>query len=85
MKTHELKYKGKDLCDAVYEGRKTYEIRKNDRNYEVGDVILPIPIDKDLNPIDHPISKCIYEITFISEGYPGVETGYCVFSTKCIS
>lgn len=79
-KTHCLKFKGLELCDAVYEGRKSYEIRKNDRDYQVGDIIRPIPLDDNLNAINHPIAQCTYVITFMSDKYEGViADDYCVF------
>lgn len=33
MKVHELKIRG-DFADAVLEGRKTFEIRENDRGFQ---------------------------------------------------
>ena len=84
MTIHKLKFKGEALCDAVYEGRKPFEIRFNDRNYEVGDLIYPIPLDNDLNPIEHPIAKCIYKITFVIKDTPELAPGYCVFGIERI-
>lgn len=89
---HELKFKGEKICDEVYYGRKRHEIRKNDRNYKVGDIIKPIPIDDDLRPIDHPIANILYKVTFISyqwqdEVSPGktvhaIAPGYVVMSIQ---
>ena len=39
MKVHELKT-DPDVFDAVAAGLKTFEIRYNDRNYQVGDQLL---------------------------------------------
>lgn len=88
-KLHVLKLKGKSLCDAVFEERKTYELRYNDRDFQVGDYVLMTAIDDDLNPIDHPVNEVLYKITFISgnrEAYPNwLQTGYCCFSIKPVT
>ena len=44
MKLHELKIKHEYLIE-VDRGRKTFELRKNDRDYQVGDLIHFIDID----------------------------------------
>jgi hypothetical protein len=36
MKTHNVKIE-REFLNAVIDGKKTFEIRKNDRNYQVGD------------------------------------------------
>lgn len=48
---HELKIKEKYWRD-VWNGKKSFEIRKNDRGFKIGDVIRFIPIDEDGNKID---------------------------------
>lgn len=81
--THVLKFKGADLCDAVYEGRKPYEIRFNDRDYKVGDIIQPVSIDEYHCRINHPIDSVRYVITYVSYEWPeALKEGYCVFGIK---
>lgn len=83
MQIHELKFRGKELCDAVYSGYKRFEIRYNDRNYKSGDIIKPIPLDDDLHPMEHPISDATYFITYISKGPTfGIPEGWCVFGIE---
>lgn len=91
-KIHELKFKGEQLCTEVYYGSKKHEIRKNDRDYQVGDIIKPIPINEDGELISHPISEVLYKITYISykweiEERPGtiryiIPPGYVVMSIQ---
>ena len=38
MKLHELKIK-EEYWNAILRGDKTFELRKNDRDYQVGDLI----------------------------------------------
>ena len=84
MKIHKLKYKGKKLCDAVYKGEKLYEIRKNDRNYSVGDLIYPIPVDEDGVPMEHPLEGNIYKITHLTTWEGIIKEGYCVFGVEYV-
>lgn len=84
MKEHRLKFKNKELCDAVYTGRKPFEIRLNDRDYQVGDVIIPIAVDDDGQPVDHPINNVRYRITYVTDWEGVIAEGYCVFGIKRI-
>lgn len=45
MKTHDLKL-SIEFCDAVLSGEKTFEVRKNDRGFQTGDLIRFIPTNK---------------------------------------
>lgn len=81
--THTLKFMSQSLCDAVYNGDKSYEIRKNDRDYQVGDLIKPVSIDEACVRINHPIDNVTYIITYITTEWVGViQDGYCVFGIK---
>ena len=79
MKTHELKIK-KEYADFVLNGIKTFEIRKNDRDYQVGDLVKFKVIDGDLEMPD------VYLITYVLKGVPqyGLSDDYVVFSIKKI-
>lgn len=80
-KVHRLKFKSISLCDAVYSGTKTHEVRFNDRDYKTGDLILPIAMEDNLTPVIHPINNMVYEVGYVSQG-TGIADGYCVFSIK---
>ena len=47
MKLHELKIKD-EYFNAIIEGKKTFELRKNDRDYQVGDLIHFVEVYRDI-------------------------------------
>ena len=73
------------FANAVLRGDKTFEIRKNDRGYQKGDSVqFTVLYDSDgCEMIDHPLSKNLYEITYVLSGW-GIEDGYVVFGIKRI-
>lgn len=83
--THDLKL-SIFFCDAVYNGRKSFEVRRNDRGFQTGDHIKFIPIkpgttkQEDMYP-DHPIKTQEYVITYMLNGW-GIENGYVVLGIK---
>ena len=78
MAEHKIKIK-KMYYDAVLSGEKTFEIRKNDRDYKVGDIIHFVPI-ADNGDMIIPHNPNEYKITYIFHGGEyGLENGYCVF------
>lgn len=64
MKVHELKI-GSEFFEAVKDGRKKFEIRKNDRNYQEGDVLVL----KEYDPINQLFTGEIIkvEITYMTD------------------
>ena len=89
MKTHDLKL-NTEFCDAVLNGEKTFEVRKNDRGFQTGDLIRFIPTDgKSYHSSDgtvrehakHEISGHTYKITYILNGW-GIKNGYVVLGIK---
>ncbi|MBO0962511.1 DUF3850 domain-containing protein [Neobacillus sp. MM2021_6] len=71
--THDLKILP-EYFSAVREGLKTFEIRKNDRDYQVGDTVELLEYDRDHYTGD----SLLCEITYITN-YEQKE-GYVVFS-----
>lgn len=73
--------------DAVYKGFKTFEVRKNDRDYQIGDIVDFIPVIKtktgEIIPIKHPITNKRYIITYILNGGDyGIDKDYVVFAIR---
>ncbi|MFS7388562.1 ASCH/PUA domain-containing protein [Carnobacterium maltaromaticum] len=64
MKVHELKI-GSEFYEAVKDGRKKFEIRKNDRNYQEGDILIL----KEYDPLTQLFSGEIIkvEITYMTD------------------
>ncbi|HFK6404225.1 ASCH/PUA domain-containing protein [Listeria seeligeri] len=61
-KTHELKILSEYFWDII-EGRKTFEIRKNDRDFQVGDYLIL----KELKDEKHTGWKITVEVTYITK------------------
>ena len=81
MKLHVLKIKGEYL-NEIYCGRKTFELRKDDRDYKVGDLIHFV--DTNGNEVDtKEFNKGnLYEITYILRNVPeyGLQDGFAILS-----
>ena len=85
--THNIKIR-LQYADAIIDGRKTFEVRKNDRGYNAGDKVKfdVISDDGELTmyhyPL-HPLNNAVYEITYVHSGL-GLEKDYVVFGLKPI-
>ena len=81
-KRHLLKLK-EEFVHRVWSGQKSFEIRDNDRDFQVGDTIVfcnPVGFnDEDVSPIWEQLKN--YKITYIMQGC-GIEEGYLVFSIE---
>ena len=80
MKTHDLKL-SVEFCDAVLNGEKTFEVRKNDRGFQTGDLIRFIPTDGTSYHSLDGTSEHTYKITYILNGW-GIKNGYVVLGIK---
>lgn len=76
-KIHEIKLKI-EFCDDVLNGRKSFEIRHNDRGYQAGDKVKFIPVRERVNA-SHPIEQETYLITYVLSGW-GIQEDWVVFS-----
>lgn len=61
-------------------GIKPFEIRKNDRNYKVGDILILEEWNPDWQ--QYTGEMIARTITLIVENVNGLEPGYCVLGTK---
>lgn len=72
-KVHDVKL-GITFFDDVKTGRKTFELRKNDRGYKEGDIIVMHEY-KDGTTTGRTIEK---KIVYMLEDFTGLEDGYCI-------
>ncbi len=81
MKIHELKT-WPDYFFRVFAGQKKFEVRKNDRDFQIGDTLLL----KEYDPVkdEYTGREALREVSYILHGTGefGIEHGYCVMSLK---
>lgn len=83
MKTHRLKVYIK-YADAIMNGTKTFEVRKNDRGYEVGDkIVFSVVSNEGISVGDavrHPLNGATYRIDYILDDFEGLAQKYVAFA-----
>lgn len=80
MTIHELKTKSEYL-ESIISGTKTFEIRKNDRNYKVGDILVLKGWEN-----NHYTGKTYYVIvTYILKKFDGLKKNYIIMAVKHFS
>jgi len=63
----------------MFECEKTFEVRKNDRDFQVNDVLYLREYNRELN--DYSGRTMFRRVTYVLEGGQyGIEKGYCVMS-----
>lgn len=77
IKIHNLKIRAEYALPKL-NGDKMFEIRKNDRNYEVGDIVLYNVIDD--TELNRQFVSKFYKITYITNY--AQQDGYVVFGEK---
>lgn len=77
QKVHSIRL-AKTYFNDVASGKKSFELRKNNRGYKVGDILEMLEFEDGKNT-----GRIIQaEITYILEGYTGLEDGYCILGIK---
>lgn len=77
---HELKIM-KPFADAILDGRKTFEVRTNDRGFNAGDTVKFKCVDMLNFWIPHKIEGMPYRITYVLSGW-GLTDGYVAFGIE---
>ena len=77
MKIHELKIK-ENYYNDIKKGIKTFELRRNDRDFQVGDMILFKVVDDNENIIkeDNEYHLITYVLKDVEEY--GLDKDYCI-------
>ena len=79
IRTHRLKVFAK-YADAIMNGTKTFEIRKNDRNFKVGDKIVFEVLANEGYDVRaaarHPLNGAFYRIGYILDDFEGLAQRY---------
>lgn len=79
MTTHRLKIFVK-YADAIMSGAKTFEIRKNDRGYKVGDkIVFDVVMNEGYavgEAARHPLNGATYRIDYILDNFEGLAQKY---------
>lgn len=77
MMIHELKILP-EYFEAVADGTKRFELRKDDRGFAVGDEIIL----KEWNGTEYTSRSVKKQISYILKNYTGLAEGYAVLSLK---
>jgi Domain of unknown function (DUF3850) len=70
-----------EFYHLVSDGTKTFEVRFNDRDYQVGDVLVL----KDWTGTEYTGHQCTVQVTYVLQGGQyGIEAGYVVLGIKLV-
>lgn len=78
-KVHEIKIAPRFFADAAA-GLKGFELRKNDRDYHVGDFLKMMEYERG----KYTGRFVVVEVTYMLEGYAGLVEGFCIMQTKVV-
>lgn len=74
---HELKLSSKHF-DSVRDGSKAFELRFDDRNYAVGDILVL----REFENRKYTGRVCWREVTYKLCGYQGLQPGWCILGIR---
>lgn len=75
---HNIKI-SEEYADSVLCGDKKFEVRRNDRGYQKGDIVhFQVVDNKAKLPIEHRLNKFTFKITYVFSGF-GLQEGMVVF------
>lgn len=77
MKTHNLKTVN-PYFEEVFSGRKTFEMRKNDRDFQPGDLVILMEYDAWNNSFSGRVIA--FKIGYVLYAYSGLQVDFVVFS-----
>lgn len=82
MAVHYLKIKDEYYKD-IERGSKTFELRKNDRDFKVGDILMLIKLDGEGKETDQVIKK---KVVYILKDCPkyGLKDGYAILGIDAV-
>lgn len=81
MKIHELKV-WKTYYKPLLSGHKKFEVRKNDRDFKVGDILILRPFDEKKQEYTTQ-GEFYFNVTYILDGGKfGIEEGVCVMAIE---
>ncbi len=79
-KVHEIKI-GTSFFEDVVAGLKGFELRKNDRNYRVGDYLKMVEYEHGKQTGRFVTAK----VTYMLENYTGLVDGFCILQTQIVT
>jgi len=77
---HDLKVH-KRFWPALVDGRKNFEVRKNDRDFQTGDMLRLMYFDPDERDA-RSASAMIREVTYVLHSFEGLAAGYVALGLK---
>lgn len=69
----------RDYLDKIVSGEKPFEIRFNDRDYKVGDVLVLRDFDRDFLE-----GTAVVEVTYILDKFDGLTPGFVAMSIELV-